>query len=90
MSRPTDLRYPDGKKIRLYTRIGECVREMRRAHGVSVARLASTIDVSVSTLQKIETASLPPPVWVLAAIADVFDCTLDELVPVIADDEAAA
>jgi putative transcriptional regulator len=80
--------YPDGKKIRLYAAVGTRVQCHRETAGLSQSDLAERIGVSKSTLGKVEDGQACP-LHVLVALADVFDVTLDELVPVLTETRAA-
>lgn len=80
----------DGNRIRLYASIGETVRAKRVGGKFTLEQLAKATGISKSQLAKIEEGVTSCPAHVLVAIADALDCSLDELVPVQTDDEAAA
>jgi transcriptional regulator with XRE-family HTH domain len=80
-------KYPGGRKIRLHALIGAAIRAKREAAGETQASLAAAIGCGKSALDKSESGA-GAAVWMLAAIAEHYDCTIDELVPV--DVERAA
>lgn len=75
-------RYGDGKKIALYAAIGNACRARRESAGVGLRALADRIGVSHGTMGKLEDGTTVP-VALLVALAEEWDCTLDELVPVV-------
>ncbi len=66
--------------------VGRSVREFRLAVPMTLSRLAHEIGVSEAMLQKIETGATPCPFFVARNIAEVVDCTLDDLAPVMLDE----
>lgn len=77
------MMYPNGDKIRFHAAVGQRLREKREAAGMSQRELADTLGISKSHLQKIEEGVQTPTVYLLAKAADEWDCTLDDLVPVL-------
>jgi DNA-binding XRE family transcriptional regulator len=72
---------PDGARIELYASVGRAIREHRTRAGLLGEHVAARIGVGSGTLHGIESGA-PCPLHVLVKLADVFDCTLDDLVPV--------
>jgi transcriptional regulator with XRE-family HTH domain len=79
----------DGNRIRLYSAVAESIRAKRLAGKLTQEKLASIIGVSKGQLAKIEEGGTSCPLHVVVALADAFDCTLDDLVPVLTDEAAA-
>lgn len=79
-------RYPDGKKIALYAAIGKRVHERRKSSGLSLRALAERIGATDSSIDKLEKGETPS-LWLLTRLAEEFDCSLDDLVPVLASAE---
>lgn len=74
-------RYGDGKKIALLAAIGSTCRAQREALGVSQRELARRLGVSDGAINKLEDGTIVP-IWLVIALAEEWDCTLDDLVPV--------
>lgn len=70
--------------------VGRCVREYRVGAAMSQASLADHIGISASMLMHVETGVIPCPLFVARNIAEVVDCTLDDLVPVTIDEPEEA
>jgi transcriptional regulator with XRE-family HTH domain len=66
--------------------VGSCVRTFRLSAGLTLSRLARESGVSEALLQKVETGATPCPLFVARNIAEIVDCTLDDLVPVMIDE----
>ena len=66
--------------------VGSCVRTHRLAAGMTIARLARESGVSEALLQKVETGATPCPFFLARNIAELVDCTLDDLAPVMLDE----
>lgn len=81
--------YPDAERIRLYAAVGATLRAKRKEAGMSVPSLAASIGVSASTLINYENGTTPPTLHALYRATMAFDCTLDDLVPVLVDGAAA-
>ncbi len=81
-------RYPDGKKIRLYAAVGVRLAAFREGANMTLTVLAQRTGLSKSQLSKIEDGQACP-LHVLVALADAYDVTLDELVPVLTETRAA-
>lgn len=79
----------DGNRIRLYAAIGEAVRAKRVGGKFTLEALSRATGLGKSQLSKVEEGVTSCPAHVLVAIANAFDCTLDDLVPVLADEAAA-
>ncbi len=58
--------------------------------GASQARLSDDIGISQSMLTNIEQGTIACPLFVARNIAEVVDCTLDDLVPVTLDEPQEA
>lgn len=56
------------------------IREIRQAHGMSRAQLAKKLCYTEQTVARWEQQVRLPDIDTLAVIADIFGCTLDELV----------
>lgn len=80
------MRHPEAAKTAFNEMVGRCVRTHRNAAALSQARLADAIGVSQSTMQHIESGAIPCPLFALRNIAEVVDCTLDDLCPVTIDE----
>ena len=59
---------------------GEILRRKRTAKGLAQWELAEEIGVMQGTVSHWETGKCYPDILVAVGIADVLDCTLDELV----------
>lgn len=75
-------KHPDIKRIELYARIGEQIAKRREELGLTVQDLADKMRTNDGTLHRIEQGDTPVPVHLLVSLAEFFDCTLDDLVPV--------
>jgi transcriptional regulator with XRE-family HTH domain len=75
------VRFPDGKRIRLYATVGRTLQSFRIEAGLSLSALSAKSGVHASQLSKVESGEACP-LHVLIALADVYDTTLDALVPV--------
>lgn len=82
------MKHPDGKRIRLYGAVARCLQGKREAAGLTLQALAERTGVTKAMLSKIEDGQACP-LHVLVTLADVYDCSLDELVPVLTDVRAA-
>ncbi len=76
------MRPPDGNRIRLYAAVAGALRSQRDAAGLSLTKLAAKSGIATAQLAKIEEGQACP-LHVLVALADVYDTTLDDLVPVL-------
>ena len=83
------MRHVDGKKIQLYAAVGVRLREVRDEQGYTLAELAERTGIAKTRLSKIEEGATACPLHILVALADVYDTTLDDLVPVLTGKEAA-
>lgn len=81
----TGTRHPEMAKTRLFTAVGDAVRKRRVSAGLTQAALAKSVGTSQATINKLEAGSQAPPLFVLVTLAEHFDCTLDDLVPVLTD-----
>ena len=59
---------------------GEILKEKRKAIGMTIAELAGTIGVDKNTLYYWEKGKTYPSIIYACDLADIFNCTLDELV----------
>lgn len=80
------MKHPEAAKTAFNAMVGTCVRTYRRAGAMSQVALADHIGVSASMVQNIEIGAIACPLFALRNIAEVFDCTLDDLVPVTIDE----
>lgn len=84
------MRHPDGKRLHFYELVGAAIRSAREAEGHTQASLARELRMSQSALAHIEQGTQPCPLYTLALVAEVFDLSLDELVPVhVATEDAS-
>ena len=60
--------------------VGEIIRKKRKAIEVKEGELAQEIGVSLNTISRWEKGETYPTLMNAIAIADFFDCTIDELV----------
>lgn len=59
--------------------VGRHIAQLRKARGMTQGELAEKIQVEVESVSRIETGHTTPPLPRLIAIADVLDCSLEEL-----------
>lgn len=59
--------------------IGQIIFEKRKAKGLTQNKLAEKIDVCAGTLASWEHGDAYPSALYLPSLADVFDCTIDEI-----------
>jgi transcriptional regulator with XRE-family HTH domain len=59
--------------------IGQNIRELRTSAGLTVTALAASSGLTKSTVSKIETGSISPPISTLVRIASALDVTLARL-----------
>lgn len=62
-------------------RIGRRCREYRTARNLTIEQLAKATGMSASTLGSLEAGDLAPA-WMIVELADYYDCTCDDLMPV--------
>lgn len=55
------------------------LRERREKHGLSQADLAAAVDVSRQTINAIERGRYDPSLELAFALADYFDCRIEEI-----------
>lgn len=60
--------------------IGQAIRKMREEKGYSRDELAEELDIWKNTIDAWENDRRYPSLFLLMCVADVFECTLDELV----------
>ena len=60
--------------------ISKNIINYRKANGMSQTQLAELLSLERSTISKYESGVNLPDVVTLCAIADIFECTLDDLV----------
>ncbi len=80
----------DAKEFALNHRVGRAIRRYREEADLSRARLAAMTGLSVTTIERCENGDQPMPLIGLVALADAFDVTLDDLVPVEVDEKESA
>lgn len=66
----------------LYESIGWRMAEVRANRQIPLTDAAEKLHISARQLRKFESGACVP-VWVLVALAEHYDCTLDDLVPVV-------
>lgn len=57
----------------------KAIRKMRRARGLTQAKLAEALDVDTSTVTKWETGEAKPRADKLPLLAKILGCSIDEL-----------
>lgn len=62
-----------------YYAIGQRIRKIRKAKGLSQEQIAAKVGISVTHMSHIETGNTKLSLEVFAAIADTLDCRADEL-----------
>jgi transcriptional regulator with XRE-family HTH domain len=82
------MRHPDAKKIRFAQLVGSTLRAKRQEAGISVRVAAAHTGQSPGTLTKVEDGQQTCTLFALAALAELYDCSLDELCPVMVDEAA--
>lgn len=60
--------------------LGAKVRELRRARGISMERLAAMADVAYSTIRDIEVRGVDPRLSTLRTLKEIFIVSYDELI----------
>lgn len=83
------IRYPSIAKVRLNEAVGAAVRSRRKEHGMTTHAFAEALGVGQGHLTKLESGAQMFTIWQLYVATMVFDCTLDELVPVLEELEVA-
>lgn len=76
----------DVAKSAFNVEVGHRVREARHSTGRSIARFSEDIGISPSMLQNIEQGDIACPFFTARNIAEIVDCTLDDLAPVTLED----
>lgn len=66
---------------------GQRLREARKAAGISIARLAISVDRSAYTIQEYQRGRITPPIDVLTTMADVLGRPIEAL---LVDEEVHA
>lgn len=61
-------------------KIGEMILRKRQAAGMTQEQLASQVPCSRTTIAQYELGLKTPSVSIVARLADVFGCTVDELI----------
>ena len=61
-------------------KIGEMILKKRQAAGMTQERLASQVPCSRTTIAQYEIGLKTPSLSIVARLADVFGCTVDELI----------
>lgn len=68
---------------------GERIRELRRAKGMTQAKLSKEAKIAINSLRRYESDERQPTITVLRKIADVLDVDVTELIePLVVDDSA--
>ena len=60
--------------------VGQAIRKARTERGYSMPRLAKKMGIQVQTIYQWEAGISEPRCWLLIALADALDISLDELV----------
>lgn len=68
------------QKDKLAIQVGEKIREIRQAKGLSQRELSGQVNVDRATLTHYELGDRLPSIFILWDIADYLDVSLDELV----------
>jgi transcriptional regulator with XRE-family HTH domain len=71
-------------------KVARALRKLRRERGMSVTDLAAKISMGASALSKIEGGTAALSFHMAERVAEVLDCTLDDLSPVETDAEREA
>jgi transcriptional regulator with XRE-family HTH domain len=82
------VKHPEAWKTRLYFLSGQRLRERREGAGMSVRELAEQICVTRTSIEKFESGETPITFAALYKATEVFDCTADDLMPVMTEDLA--
>lgn len=69
------------RHLELYEAIGWRLAEVRANRHLTLTQAAELAGITRQQLQKFEYGGCPP-VWVLVKLAEAYDCTLDDFVPV--------
>lgn len=83
------MSHPDARKIRMQSSVGRAVRNHRLEAGLSRRQLAESAGIHPGSFAKMEEGEQPFSVLQLYDIAHELDICIDELVPVLTDNEAA-
>lgn len=75
------LRHPNVDRLALYCRVGQALRQIREARGVSADDLATACGTAKGSLYHIETGRTPCPLHIIVSAAKFFDVTVDSLIP---------
>ena len=59
--------------------IGEIIREKRKERGWTLEELAEKISMDFSSVGAYELNKRTPPLFIMCDLADIFECSLDEL-----------
>jgi transcriptional regulator with XRE-family HTH domain len=73
-------RYPDGKKILLYAKVGATLVRLRQGRGVTIDQVCKALDMTRGALQKLEEGTTCP-LYAVAALADFYGVSIAEVVP---------
>ena len=60
--------------------VGEAIRKARKKRGYTMPRLAKKLGIQVQTIYQWEAGISEPRCWLLIALADALNVSLDELV----------
>lgn len=82
-------RYPDALKIRFAYALGQAIRRQRNEADLSLKQVAQALDCSIATVGKWEEGTLSVPAFSLYQLEQLFGCNLYDLMPVMAEEEAA-
>ena len=59
--------------------VGDRLRQMRKTKGYTQQQMADLVGVHRTTYTRYETGTVDPSLEILCHLADIFDCTTDEL-----------
>lgn len=78
-------KHPPADKTRLMAAVGSNIGKLRSSADLSRKEFAVAIGISEQALAKVEVGEQSPTMYTLYRIAMVLDCTLDDVVPVLAE-----
>ena len=85
----TSRRY-DRARLRFYEAVGEQLRTRREATGKTRAATALLVGLTTTHLERIEAGLSDCPLHIVARLAEEWDCTIDDLAPVLVDEKEEA
>lgn len=82
-------RYPGAIKIRFAHELGQAIRRQRHDASLSLSQVAVALGYSIATVAKWEDGTSSVPAYALHQLEQLFGCNLYDLMPVMAEEEAA-